>query len=97
MHGSKLRNQFLELQVHQSRLRYNKRSNLRVTLLRKDEKKYQADLKMSDLNDHKKFWKNVKPIFGNKNKGTKTITLVEGNQAINNDEKILMNISLILF
>ena len=52
---------------------------------------------MSDLNDNKKFWKNVKPIFGNKNKGTKTMTLVEGNEAINNDEKILMNISLILF
>ena len=52
---------------------------------------------MSDLNDNKKFWKNVKPIFGNKNKGTKTITLVEGNEAINNDEKILINISLILF
>ena len=52
---------------------------------------------MSDLNDNKKFWKNVKPIFSNKNKGTKTITLVEGNEAINNDEKILMNISLILF
>ena len=51
---------------------------------------------MSDLNGNK-FWKNVKPIFGNKNKGTKTMTLVEGNEAINNDEKILMNISLILF
>ena len=67
-----------------------------MTLLRKDEKKYYADLKMSDLNGNK-FWKNVKPIFGNKNKGTKTMTLVEGNEAINNDEKILMNISLILF
>ena len=51
---------------------------------------------MSDFNGNK-FWKNVKPIFGNKNKGTKTMTLVEGNEAINNDEKILMNISLILF
>ena len=43
---------------------------------------------MSDLNGNK-FWKNVKPIFGNKNKGTKTMTLLEGNEAINNDEKIL--------
>ena len=37
---------------------------------------------MSDINDDKKFWKNVKPIFGNKNKGNKTIALEEGNEVI---------------
>ena len=52
MHRSKLRNQFLKLQTHESRLRYNKRRNLSVTLLRKAKKKYYTDRKMSDINDN---------------------------------------------
>ena len=33
---------------------------------------------MSDINDsNKKSWKNVRPIFGNKVKGSKTITSAE--------------------
>ena len=42
---------------------------------------------MSDINDNKKFWKNVKPIYGNKNKGNKTIALDEGNEMITDDGK----------
>ena len=37
---------------------------------------------MSDINDNKNFWKNVKSIFGNKNKGNKTIVLDKGNEVI---------------
>ena len=50
---------------------------------------------MSDTNDNNKFWKNVKPIFVNKNKGNKTIALVERNEVITDKEnllKLLMNI-----
>ena len=43
---------------------------------------------MSDINGDKKSWENVKPIFGNKNKGNKTINLVEGNEVITNVEKL---------
>ena len=43
--------------------------NLCVTLLGKAKKKYYTNLKMSDINDNRKFWKNVKPNFGNENKG----------------------------
>ena len=42
---------------------------------------------MSDISDNKKFWKNVKPIFGNKNKGNKTIAWKEGNEVITDDGK----------
>ena len=47
---------------------------------------------MSDINDNKKFWKNVKPIFGNKNKGNKTVVLEEGNEVVEDYLKLLMNI-----
>ena len=43
---------------------------------------------MSDVNDNKKFWKNVKPIFGNKIKRTKTTAFVEGNEVIIDDGKL---------
>ena len=39
---------------------------------------------MSEINDNK-LWKNVKPIFGNKNEGNKTIVLKEGNEMITDD------------
>ena len=86
MHRSKLKNQFLKLQTHESRLRYNKQRNLCITLLRKAKRKYYTDLKMSDINDNKKFWKNVKSIFGNKNKENKTVVLEETNEVITDNE-----------
>ena len=85
---SKLRYEFLELQIHESRLRYNKQRNLCVTLLRKAKKKYYADLKMSDINDKAKFWKNLRPIFGHKNNGNTTIALEEGSKLITVDGKL---------
>ena len=43
---------------------------------------------MSDCNDNNNFWENAKPIFGNKNKGNKTIALEEGNEVITDDGKL---------
>ena len=57
-------------------------------LLRKAKKKYYTDLKMSDTNDNNKFWKNVKPIFVNKNKGNKAIALEERNEVITDEGKL---------
>ena len=82
MHGSKLRNKFLKLQSHESKLRYKKQRSLCIiTLLRNVKKKYCTNFK-------KKFWKNVKLTFGNKNKGNKIIALEEGNEMITNDGKL---------
>ena len=48
----------------------------------------QCILPLTLLRISKKFWKNVKPIFGKKNKGNKTITLEEGNEVITDDAKL---------
>ena len=50
---------------------------------------YYTDLKKSDINDNQKFWINVKPIFGNKNKGNKTVTSEEGNEMITDDGQLV--------
>ena len=65
----------------------NKEIYEKESLLRKAKKKYHTDLKMSDINDNN-FWKNAKPISGNKNKGNKTVALVEGNEVVTDDGKI---------
>ena len=93
MHWSQLRNQFLKLQTHESRLRYNKQRS--VASLRKAKKKYYTDFKMSDINDNKKFGENVKPIFGNKNKGNKTIALEEGSELITDDGKLAQTFNIL--
>ena len=49
---------------------------------------------MFHINGNKKFWKNVKLIFCNKDKGNKTVAFEEGNEMITDDGKPahLMNI-----
>ena len=43
---------------------------------------------MSDINDNEKFWKNVKSVFGNKNKGNEIKALEEGNEVITDDGEL---------
>ena len=60
MNRSRLRNQFLKNRSIQSRMKYNKQINICVALLRKTKRKYYEDLRLSDVNDNKKFWKTAK-------------------------------------
>ena len=55
---------------------------------RKAKWKHYEDLIIADVTDNKKFWKRVKPLFGNKIKGNPNIALVESNEWIT-DEKSL--------
>ena len=82
MYRSKLRNQILKLRTPESKMKYNKQRNLFLTLLRKAERKYYKDMKLHDVNGKKKFWKKIKPLFGNKVKENNVITSVEGNKLI---------------
>ena len=66
-------------------MKYNKQRNIGVALLRKTKSKYYEDLRLSDANDNKKFWKTVEPLFGNKIKYKSQTTLAEGNNLITGD------------
>ena len=61
---------------------YKKQRNICVSLLRKAKKKHYEDLRLADVTDNKKFWKRVKPLFGNKIKGNSNIVLVESKDLI---------------
>ena len=47
-----------------------------MSLLKKTINKFFKDLKLSDVNNNKKFWKTVKPLYRNKIKGKSQIALV---------------------
>ena len=72
----------------ENRIRHKKQRNICVSLLRKVKRKYYEDLSIADVTDNKKFWKRVKPLFGNKIKGSPNIVPVESNDLIT-DEKLL--------
>ena len=56
---------------------YTKQWNYWVSLIRKGKKEYYDSLHVKDITDNKKFWKTVKPLFSDKSKSRRTITLVE--------------------
>ena len=67
----------MKLQTIESKLAYTKQRNYFVTLIRKGKKEYYVSLDVKDITDNKEFWKTVKPLFSDKSKSRRTITLVE--------------------
>ena len=68
-------------------MKYNKQKNIYVALLRKTKTKYYEDLRLTDVQDNKKFLKTVKVklLLGNKIKVKSQIALVEGNGFVTDD------------
>ena len=87
MHRSELRNIFLKNRTGENRKNYAKLRNLCVTLLRKSKREYFGNLDEKKLCDNKKFWSVVKPILSNKVVSNEKVTLMEGNNILENDKK----------
>ena len=60
---TKLRNKFLMKKTLESRAKYNKQSNICVNLIKKAKRNYYENLDLKDINNNKKFWATVKPLF----------------------------------
>ena len=88
MPRSKLHNLYLKVRSDENKIRYKKQRNICVSLVRKAKRKHYEDLSIADVTDNKKFWKRVKPLFGNKIKGNPNTSIVESNNLIT-DEKSL--------
>ena len=56
-----------------------------VSYLRKTKKDHYANLNEKDVADNKQFWRIVKPVLSDKVKSSEKITLVEGEEIINED------------
>ena len=60
---SRLRNIFLKLKTNDSREAYKIQRNYCVKLLRNTKSCYYENLNVKIIQDNKKFWKHVKPLF----------------------------------
>ena len=85
MKRSRLRNLYLKKKTKASRIDYTKQRNYCVSLLRKVKRDHYANLDEKDVADNKQFWRTVKPLLSDKMKSSEKITLVEGEEIINDD------------
>ena len=84
--NTKLKNT-LKKRSEQNRLSYVKQRNYCVSLLRKTEKDYYANLNVKDILNNKQFWRAIKPLFSNKTKSNAKITFVEDETVTTQDEQ----------
>ena len=67
---------FLKTKTQESKQLYNKQRNLCLTLLRKANRNYFADLGNRILKDNRKFWKTVNPLFSERAYQKESITII---------------------
>ena len=85
MSRTKLRNISLQNRSEENKIRYTKRRNFCVSLLRKTKKRYHENLNEKSVVDNKLFWKNVKPFLSDKVSGKDEIHLLENNEPVKTD------------
>ena len=85
---TKLRNKFLKKKTLESKAKYNKQRNICVSLIKKAKLNYYENLELKDINDNKKFWPTVKPLFSNKIKSAENIYLDESGEIIRNEKEV---------
>lgn len=88
MHRSKLKNDYNKHMTESHHLAYKKQRNLCTGLLRKAKSTFYKNLKPNSINDNKLFWRNVKPLFSDKQITTENITLVDNERIINEESEI---------
>ena len=85
---SKLRNQYLKCKSEEARVRFKIQRNYCVTILRKARCDYYEHVELGKVNDSKKSWNTVKPVFGNKLTTRSNITLIENKKVVTSEIKL---------
>ena len=67
---TKLRNEFFKKKILFAKI---KQRSICVVFLKKAMGSYYENLDLKDINDNKKFWATVKPVFSNKIKSAENI------------------------
>ena len=82
MHRSKLKNKYHKSPTVANKKSYTKHRNFCVSLLKKEKKKYYNNLDLKVIEDNKKFWQHVKPLFSGKSKSKTNITIVDNENVV---------------
>ena len=88
MKRSCLRNRFNKNRTDDNKKAFKKQRNLCVKLLREAKRDYYANIDLKSLNDNRKFWKTVKPLFSGKIKTSSSVTLLENGELISDDKAV---------
>ena len=88
MTRSRMRNKFLRCRSDENKIVYNEQRNRYVKLVKSTQKAHYSNLSIKDVNDTKKFWKIVKPLFSKKVNTNENITLVENDNIISSEIEI---------
>ena len=88
MNRSRMKNRYNKDPSNENEANYKRQRNLCVKLLKKAKKEYYSNIDIKLLNDNRKFWKNIKPFFSEKQKILSKTTLVENDVFISNDREI---------
>ena len=81
-------NKFLKKKALESRAKYNKQRNICVSLVKKAKRNYYDNLDLKDINDNKKVWATVTPLFSNKIKSAESIYLNESGEIFRNKKEV---------
>ena len=89
MHRSKLKNNYNKNPSEENRTLYKKQRNFCVNLLKREKKSYYNNLDLKILQDNKKFWKKVKPLFSGKTKVLEKNIVIMDNGEIFSENKVV--------
>ena len=88
MRRSFLKNRYFKLRTEESHKEFKKQRNYTKRLLKRETKKYWANLDLKKFTDNKKFWDTVKPLLSQSGSIQQKITLVEKGSIISDDNEI---------
>ena len=88
MNRLKLRNKFLKTRNEESKRRFNRQRNFCASQLRKNKRGFFGKLNHRVVSDNRKFWKTVGPLFSEKAFHKESITLINNNKIISNNEEL---------
>ena len=88
MKRSRLKNIANKTKKDQDFKRYREQRNLVVNLNTRTKRTYYKSIQAKSIDNDKKFWKTVKPLFSNTNPMSEIITLIENGKILSNDKEV---------
>ena len=75
---------------------YSEQCNRCVKLVRRAKKAHYSNHSIKDVNNNKKFWKIVRPLFSEKVNTNENITLVDNNNNVSSETEIAEKLNTFL-
>ncbi len=85
---SQLQNLWYTYKLPEYHIALKRQKNYCNRLYKRERKKFYSRLNLNDITDNSKFWKTMKPLFGDKGGAKEKIVLVEGDRIINEDSEV---------